>query len=66
MTPMISLPQQEAERPQESDKWKYTKYTPSKATAARLTVVAWDQSSPAFGSAFPPIGITLVKEELDY
>lgn len=66
MTPMISLPQQEAERPQNQTN-ESTQSTPQvKATAARLTVVAWDQSSPAFGSAFPPIGITLVKEELDY
>lgn len=33
--------------------------------AAMLTVVAWDQSSPAFAGAFPPTGITLGKEELN-
>lgn len=65
ITPLISQPQQQAERPQEPDNQQCTKDRQSKATMAKLTIVAWDQSSPAFGSAFPPIGITLVKEELN-
>lgn len=36
------------------------------ATPATLTVVAGNESSPAFASALPPVGITLVREEVKW